>query len=64
MVRWAGVEPATKGLKGPCSTTELPAHGFITFGSIAVLSYKINPRIWYHGVICDWNVSINFKMPR
>lgn len=27
MVRWAGVEPATKGLKGPCSTTELPARG-------------------------------------
>lgn len=26
MVRRAGIEPATLGLKGPCSTTELPTH--------------------------------------
>jgi hypothetical protein len=28
LVRWAGVEPATKGLKGLCSTTELPAQNW------------------------------------
>lgn len=26
LVRRAGIEPATTGLKGPCSTAELPAH--------------------------------------
>ena len=26
VVGWAGIEPATNGLKGRCSTTELPTH--------------------------------------
>ncbi len=48
MVRWAGVEPATKGLKGPCSTTELPAHSF-SVQEYSVIVRENQPRVCVFG---------------
>ena len=41
MVGWVGLEPTTNGLKGRCSTTELPTHEARTNGQLPSRAGKL-----------------------